>query len=287
MSATSIGSLPRWKGCGVVALLVAVLAACATPAERFERRAAALGFEPVSLQGAGFRHLAYVGGMQGHSETLHVYIEHDGTPWLGRTQVADDPTPRTPFALELMAKDSGPRLLLGRPCYFQLPEDSGCGPLLWTHRRYSPEVVASMVAALRSFLAMHSFRRVVLVGHSGGGTIAWLMAAHVPETSAVVTIAANLDTDDWARIHGYTALEGSLNPASQPDLPSWIVQLHYVGSHDRKVPPSVVQSFARRHPEVGVVEVAGFDHECCWVDRWPQLLDEAVSPALMAKRPPG
>jgi pimeloyl-ACP methyl ester carboxylesterase len=143
-----------------------------------------------------------------------------------------------------------------------------------------------MAAALRSFLAMHPFRHVVLVGHSGGGTIAWLMAAHVPETSAVVTIAANLDTDDWARIHGYSALEGSLNPASQPELQLAIVQLHYVGSRDRKVPPSVVRSFARHHPEARVIEVVGFDHECCWIERWPQLLDEAASSALMAKRPP-
>ncbi len=263
-----------------------MVAACATPAERFERRAAALGFEPISLPGAGFRHVAYVGGMRQRSDTLHVYIEHDGTPWLDRTHVAADPTPRTPIALELMAQDTGPCLLLGRPCYFEPPGDSGCSALLWTHRRYSPEVVASMVAALRRFLATYPFRHVVLVGHSGGGTIAWLMAAHVPETSAVVTIGANLDTDDWAHTHGYSALLGSLNPASQPKLPLAVVQLHYVGSRDRKVPSSVVRSFARHHPEARVIEVAGFDHECCWIERWPGLLDELARPPP-ARRPPG
>lgn len=274
------------KGCAT-ALLAAVLAACATPAERFADRATALGFAPVTLEGHGFHHLAYAGGMQTHSDTLHVYVEHDGTPWLGPTWVSEDPTPRRPFALELMALDPGPRLLLGRPCYFERSKDPGCGPLLWTHRRYSPEVVASMAAALRSFILMYPYRRVVLVGHSGGGTIAWLMAARVPETSAVVTIAANLDTDEWARIHGYSALDGSLNPASQPDLPSGIVQLHYVGSRDRKVPPSVVRSFARHHTEARVIEVAGFDHECCWIERWPQLLDEGARSAPMVERPLG
>jgi pimeloyl-ACP methyl ester carboxylesterase len=184
-----------------------------------------------------------------------------------------------------MAKDRGPRLFLGRPCYFATRTEPGCTPLLWTHRRYSPEVVASMVAALRRFLAVHPFQRVVLIGYSGGGTLAWLMAAHVPETAAVVTIAANLDTDEWTRIHDYSALAGSLNPALMPQLPPTIAELHYVGGRDRNVPSSVVQSFARGHPGVRIVEVADFDHECCWIERWPGFLGESeeTSPAPSAR----
>ena len=264
----------RW-----IALTVVVLAACATPAEHFGRRGAELGFASITLQGDGFHHLAYVAAMPEDSNTLHVYVEHDGTPWADLTHVADDPTPRTPFALELMARDAGPRLLLGRPCYFDPGKDPGCGPLLWTHQRYSLEVIKSMVAALRTFLSLHPFRRIVLIGYSGGGTVAWLMAAYLPETKAVVTVAANLDTDEWARIHGYSVLEGSLNPALLPELPPTIAQLHYVGGRDRKVPPSVVRSFARRHLEAHVVEVAAFDHECCWIKRWPQLLEGPATTA--------
>ena len=269
-----------------LALMAAALAACATPAEHFERRGAGLGFASMSLQGNGFQHLAYVAGMREDSETLHVYVEHDGTPWTNSTHVADDPTPRTPFALELMAQDSGPRLLLGRPCYHEPTNVSSCSPLMWTHRRYSPEVVASMVAALRGFLSAHPFRRVVLIGYSGGGTIAWLMAAHVPETIAVVTVAANLDTDEWTRIHGYSALKGSLNPALLPALPPTIVQMHYVGSADPNVPPSIVRSFARGHRGARVVEVAGFAHECCWIERWPRLLDESTIAPVATRREP-
>jgi hypothetical protein len=259
-------------------VVAALLAACATPADRFDRRANALGFSAIGLQGTGFRHVAYVAGALERSDTLHVYIEHDGTPWLDLTHPAPDPTPRTPLALELMAEDSGPRLFLGRPCYFATVEetqsDSICTPLLWTHQRYSPQVIASMVAALRRFLTLHPFRRVVLIGYSGGGTLAWLMAAQVPETAAIVTVAANLDTDEWTRIHNYSPLAGSLNPALMPPLSPTISQFHYVGGRDRNVPPSVVQSFARRHPEARVIELADFDHECCWIERWPKLLDE-------------
>lgn len=257
--------------------MAALLTACATPAERFERRATTLGFNSVRLEGEGFRHLAYVSDAHIRSDTLHVYVEHDGTPWLDLTHVSQDPTPRTPFALELMARDAGPRLLLGRPCYFEQTTEQRCSPLIWTRRRYSPEVVASMAAALQRFLSLHPFPRVVLIGYSGGGTLAWLMAAQVPETAAIVTVAANLDTEGWTRIHGYSPLAGSLNPALMTPLPSTIGQLHYVGGRDRNVPPPVVQSFARRHPEARVIELADFDHECCWIERWPKLLEELQS----------
>jgi hypothetical protein len=265
-------------------LVAALLATCATPAERFDRRATALGFAVIGLQGTGFRHLAYVAGPLERSDTLHVYVEHDGTPWLDLTHPAADPTPRAPLALELMAQDAGPRLFLGRPCYFAPQAEPACAPLLWTHLRYSPEVVASMVAALRRFLAQHPFRHVVLIGYSGGGTLAWLMAAHVAETSEVVTLAANLDIDEWTRIHGYSPLAGSLDPARMAPLPPAIRQLHYVGGRDRNVPPSVVRSFARRHPEARVIELADFDHECCWIERWPELLDVGKHEKTPGKR---
>jgi hypothetical protein len=254
------------------AALCAVLTACATPTERFEDRAAALGFSQVDLRGESFRHRAYAAGLGERGDTLHVYVEHDGTPWLAERYVSDDPTPRTPLALELMARDKGPRLLLGRPCYFEYRNDPGCSPLLWTHRRYSSEVVTSMVAALRAFLDTHPYRSVLLVGYSGGGTLAWLMARHVPETVGVVTVAANLDVDGWASLHGFTPLAGSLNPALLPPLSPAVAQVNFVGGRDRNVPPGVVASFSRRHPESKVVVVDEFDHQCCWTGRWPELL---------------
>jgi pimeloyl-ACP methyl ester carboxylesterase len=227
------------------------------------------------LQGAGFVHRGYSAGLNDRSDVLHVYVEHDGTPWIDNRIVAGDPTPRTPFALELMGRDTGPRLLLGRPCYFE-PE-SACDPMLWTHRRYSAEVVASMAAALRSFLSQHPYRKVLLIGYSGGGTIAWLMAAQSPDAIGVITVAANLDIDAWTKIHGYSAMEGSLNPALLPQLAPAMVQVNYFGGRDQNVPPSVIRSFARQHPGAKMIEIAEFDHVCCWIERWPRLLEESTA----------
>lgn len=261
----------------VVSAVALLACACATPSQDFAREAHALGFASAIIEGDPFRHAVWFAQVDEPADALHVYIEHDGTPWIDVTRVSDDPTPRTPFALELMAHDRGPRLFLGRPCYFDTRNDAACSASSWTHRRYAPEVVHSMASALRAFLAQHPYRHVVLIGYSGGGTLAWLLASQVPQTRAVVTIAANLDTDAWTTLHRYSAMTGSLNPALQPPLPSTIVDIAYVGGRDDNVPPSIARSFAGRHPNAKIVDVAQFDHTCCWIERWPELLESAIA----------
>jgi dienelactone hydrolase len=260
---------------GAVALL---LCACATPSERFADEARSLGFQSAIVAGDRFRHVIYFAEADDPADAIHVYIEHDGTPWIDAVRVSDDPTPRTAYALELMARDDGPRLFLGRPCYFDTRADPGCSALEWTHRRYAPEIVASMAAALRTFLAHHSHRHVVLIGYSGGGTLAWLVASHVPQTSTVVTIAANLDTDAWTTLHDYSPMRGSLDPAREPPLAARVAHIAYVGGRDTNVPLAIARSFAARHPETRIIEIPAFDHECCWIERWPDLLGLAGAP---------
>ena len=70
-----------------------------------------------------------------------------------------------------------------------------------------------MAAALSDILQRRPYQGLVLIGYSGGGVLAMLLAEQFPATQAVVTVAGNLDTDAWAIEHGYSPLRGSLNPA--------------------------------------------------------------------------
>jgi len=255
----------------VLVFAALLLSACASPSQRYASHAHTLGFKALALEGGGFLHIAYEATDSSPSQPLKVYIEHDGTPWTGKRTVSDDPTPRTHLSLELMARDSGHRLLLGRPCYLEAKDDARCNPLIWTHQRYSPQVIDSMVAALRGYLESHGITSTALIGYSGGGTIAWLMAERMPEVKSVVTVAANLDVGYWTSIHGYSELVGSLDPARQPPLPASVCQRHYVGKQDTNVPPSIVHAFATHHPTAKVLELADYDHLCCWLERWPTL----------------
>jgi pimeloyl-ACP methyl ester carboxylesterase len=132
-----------------------------------------------------------------------------------------------------------------------------------------------MVAALQRYRATMGASQVTLIGYSGGGTLAWLMAKEMKEVTAVITIAANLDVELWTSLHGYTPLTDSLNPAALPPLPERIRQIHFVGGRDRNVPPRVPRSFAVRHPSATIIQVPEFDHTCCWVKEWPALLQSA------------
>lgn len=204
---------------------------------------------------------------------MHVYIEGDGTPYLDRGTVATDPTPRVPLALYLMRLDPSPSLYLGRPCYFGLAEDPGCGARYWTLKRFAPEVVQSLAAALEFEISGGAPRHVTLIGHSGGATLALLVADRVPEVERVITIAGNLDVAAWAQLHHYSPLRGSLDPVTIGPRRPTLELIHLAGSDDRNTPAWMIEAAAAR---VGgrVSVIAGFDHECCWERVWPALLDE-------------
>ena len=255
---------------GIVILTVA-LAACATHAERFASRAARAGFERRLVPGAGFDHVVFVAARP-LSPRLHVYLDGDGVPWEAG-QPAADPTPRRPLVLELMTRDPAAAVYVGRPCYHGMATAPGCRPALWNEARYSDPVVDSLVAVVSRLLDGQHHADAVLIGYSGGGALAMLMAPRIPRVAAVVTVAANLDTDGWAAYQRLPPLRGSRNPSRAPGLPASIVQLHSVGADDRAVPPRVVASGSV--PSDAVRRLEGYDHICCWVDRWPAILAEA------------
>jgi dienelactone hydrolase len=258
-----------------LALLLA-LAACAEPSPRFDREAQELGFVREEVAGAGFTHAVYRnrGARAAAGSGLHVYLEGDGTPWTGGRHAAVDPTPRSPVALELMARDGGAALLLGRPCYHGHQADPGCAASLWTDARYSEAVVASMAKALERLSPRGE--RLVLVGHSGGGTLAMLLAERVETVDTVITVAGNLDVAAWTRRHDYEPLSGSLDPSARPALPLRIRQVHLAGGRDREVPPDLVVAAARRQPGARVVLRPEFDHACCWARDWRELFTLAT-----------
>ncbi len=254
---------------------------CASPARRFDRMAGSLGLARDDVVTAGFRHAIFMApGTVGQASgaALHVYLADDGSPWLGGNRVTRDPTPRNPLTLELMARDPGPAVLVGRPCYHRRGTDRACNPLLWTHRRYSPAVVESLALAIGEILRRQGRAEVDLFGYSGGGVLAMLVAERLPQTRTVVTVASNLDTDAWCELHGYTPLEGSLNPARRPPLPAGVRQLHLAGGRDRVVPADLVEAFARERPVARSLELPKADHTCCWAEIWPRILDWVAAP---------
>ncbi|ODB85022.1 hypothetical protein A3194_14820 [Candidatus Thiodiazotropha endoloripes] len=254
----------------VAALLL--MAACASPSKRFERQATELGFDKQERLGEGFIHTLFKNRVSQHSSRLHVYLGGDGTPWLGGKFVALDPTPRDPVGLRLMALDANPSVYLGRPCYHGRYNTPACSPLLWTHQRYSTAVVESMAVVIEKLLESGGYQDLVMVGFSGGGGLAMLLAPKLPQTRQLVTLAGNLDIEAWSDFHDYDPLEGSINPSVQPPLDAAIQQFHLAGGKDTNIPPWMVEAAVGKQPNGQFITFEEYGHGCCWEEIWKSML---------------
>ncbi len=259
-------------GPSVAAALAIILCGCATEAQQPDLVAARAGMSRTVLEGSRFHHVSYDRIVPG--APLFIFVDGDGRPWVrGGRAVAADPTSRHPLLLDLAAQTHNASVLyLGRPCYLGLARTSECQPSDWTSARYSTQVVQSLAEAANRFVSEHDIREVVLIGHSGGGTLAVLMAPQVQHLRAVVTIAGNLDVSAWSAFHAYLPLAGSLDPATGRALPKGVTEIHLVGGADRNVPPQLMQRYLAGHPAALVWTYPTFNHECCWREAWPEVL---------------
>lgn len=293
-SLARLGRICRGKQTRLSSLLISIVlvTACSSPAQRYNDAAEARAYVVGSVAAPPFRLTVYrPAAARPSSRVWHVYLTGDGTPWERGRYPSQDPTPRRPMALELMDRDPSPRLLLHRPCYGRRSPEPACQPRLWTGQRYGEVVVHAMDQALERLVAERGIDGLVLIGHSGGGLLARLLAGRRADVRAVVTIAANLDPAAWTRHHGYLPLEESPNLADAPPLGAGVLQWHLAGSEDRMVPAALVRQAARHDPHARVEVVEGYDHRCCWVEAWPALLErlserlERLDKALAASHP--
>ena len=256
----------------MVALAAVLASGCSGNPPRPDEIVHRFGLERRVQRGADFRHVVFTKAHAPVPGALHVYIEGDGTPYIARHDVAADPTPRNPLMLRLMTLDPAPSIYVGRPCYFGLASDPPCTPRDWTLDRFSPRIVDSMARVVEQVRAGRGTDAIELYGHSGGGALAVLLAARLGGVQRIVTIGGNLDTDAWAAYHGYTPLDGSLNPVRAGPLPASLAQQHFVGDRDKVVPPEIVAAAARRLGAQGVIVLHGVSHARGWDRAWPSIL---------------
>jgi predicted alpha/beta hydrolase family esterase len=254
-------------------LLALFLAGCTTNAIRIERLATALGMSHSVVEAGSFRSLLFMRGVPAPQDApLAIFIEGDGVPWLGGREPSLDPTTGDPIALKLLGQTPAPTAYVTRPCYNDLGGPR-CTPERWTMERYSDEIVSSMTEAVRTAAQNAQARNVVLVGYSGGGVLAVLIAERLDNVAAVITVSANLDTDSWTKHHGYLPLTGSLNPTSSTAEHRW-PETHLYGARDANVPAATTEAYFKRFPGAKRQIVAMNDHVCCWVEQWPGLWEQ-------------
>lgn len=216
---------------------------------------------------------------------LTIYIEGDGAAWTMRQFAPSNPTPRNALGAQLASGDPSPLVAyLGRPCqYLESEQLQRCDPSLWTEGRFSPAAISlgnKTIDALLQRLAPYSAHQqlqIRLIGYSGGGAYAALLASKRTDVSCLITIAAPLDIDAWSRIQKIAPLRSSLNPASPSPTLLKMEQTHWYGGKDRIVPPQSIGVFlvnnASTNTQVHVLPKA--NHLEPWSSQWLELLQKS------------
>jgi pimeloyl-ACP methyl ester carboxylesterase len=265
-------------------ILFALLTGCASNGQRIDRLAAAAGMNRIAAESGGYGSYIYMkrAAAQSAPGQLTVFLEGDGRPWENGRQPSIDPTTGNPVSLQLLLRTPSMAAYVTRPCYHDL-RGPRCTPERWTMARYAEDIVSSITTAVRIARREAGAKQVVLVGYSGGGTLAVLVAERLENVAGVVTISANLDVDAWVRHHGYLPLTGSLNPALSERSHPW-PELHLHGAKDAVVPVATTAHYFERYPAAKQIVMEQHDHVCCWVDEWPTLWAQLGHSLLNAAR---
>ena len=214
------------------------------------------------------------------SDKISIYIEGDGRAWESKHRLSDDPTPSNPMALRLAAVDPADNIAyIARPGQYPLSGFPECDSKYWSGFRFAPEVINSFNRAIDVLKEEAGVKYVELIGYSGGGAIAILVAAGRSDIISLRTIAGNLDPEALSAYHRVSQLYGSMNPLDFAKKVAHIPQRHFVGSNDQIVPVFVAQSFVIKMGDKSderITIVRGVTHQSGWSGCWPELLKEPI-----------
>ncbi len=206
------------------------------------------------------------------ASAIRIFIEGDGLAYASRATPSLNPTPTDPVALRLASADRADAVVyLARPCQYQ-PSVGLCrNHYWWTQGRLSAPVIASLSSAIDAVKNDLGAEQIELVGYSGGGALAVLLAAQRTDVRLLVTVAGLIDTARWLSHHKLSPLDIEKNPAALIDQIADIPQWHFVGADDQVIPPAIALRWtaaASNYPTIHVVEVPDTTHHCCWTDVW-------------------
>ncbi|HJK87765.1 MAG TPA: alpha/beta hydrolase [Candidatus Megaira endosymbiont of Hartmannula sinica] len=182
------------------------------------------------------------------------YIEGDGRAFNRHGQITKNPTPKHNTLFTLATIDKKENIVyLARPCqYTDISLNPICNNnLYWSNGRLSEKVISNINQAIKIIRnAVNSEKqtnRFSLVGFSGGGGVAILIAAQNPNiVKDIITIAGNLNHVKFNKYHKVSPMDKSLNPIDYSNIIKNIPQIHLSGGKDFIVPKFIAEEFTNK-----------------------------------------
>ena len=255
----------------------AVVSGCTSVENRIAKArkiAESAGLSPLIINTTSFQLFGYAkftvsGG------ALIVFIEGDGLAYISKSRPSSNPTPVDPLTLRLAAIDSSPNVLyLARPCqYIEIKSHPNCVTTIWTTSRFSEEVIQSVNQAINFAVNVSKASLVHIVGYSGGGAVAALVAARRRDLGSLRTLSGYLDHKKLNQEKKVTPLHGSLDPIAIARSIGYIPQIHFSGSMDRIIPKWVAINFSEAADNDNCVKtkIVETSHDKGWVDLWQKI----------------
>ncbi|MDD4183194.1 MAG: alpha/beta hydrolase [Candidatus Omnitrophica bacterium] len=213
-------------------------------------------------------------------EPISIYIEGDGNAWITRNCLSNDPTPKIPLVLELASIDESANVAyLARPGQYT-EKPLRVDPCYWSDKRFSEEVITSMNEAISELARLAQADKINLIGYSGGGAVAVLVAARRADVASLRTIAGNLDIEAVNKYHNVSQFSYSINPIDFAKKIKNLPQRHFIGSKDTIVPSFIAESFVKHAGDKDfsrITVVEGATHSKGWIACWKELLAYPLS----------
>ena len=258
-------------------LISALLSGCQTPLQALQEQASIRGQQLEVIHTQNFPLMLGIPSPAPALSRIRVYLEGDGHAWATARQPSLDPSPKNLLMARLAFSDPTPSLYLARPCQFV--SASACKPVMWTDRRFSPEVLNSLDQALDQIKQRLGNQRFELVGYSGGAALALLLASRRNDVVQVQTLAGNLSPRQWVQLQQLSPLKGSLEPLDERARVAHVPQRHIAGSADRVVPPTLLEHYrqALGQPRcLQTVIVPGATHTDGLEQAWREWRDQPI-----------
>lgn len=204
------------------------------------------GFEKVVIKGGDF-FITTFQKVTNRSLPYVFYLEGDGAAFNGKYQISKNPTPRKQMLMHLASLDPRPNVVyVARPCqYTDMELNPTCkhDPSFWTNKRLSEEVIISMNHVINKVNTNNN--KFSLVGFSGGGAVAVLVAARNDKVKDIITVAGNLDIKAFVEYHNVSPMVGSMNPIEVATMINHLPQIHLSGGKDKIVSPIIGDKFVQ------------------------------------------
>lgn len=235
------------------------------------------GFDKQLVKGGDFWITTFQ-KIQDKSAPYVFYIEGDGLAFVNKYRISDNPTPRNQMLLKLAAVDKRPNVVyVARPCqYTPMNLNPKCDSSYWTRKRLSNDSVEAINDVINKVANSQKFS---LVGFSGGGGVAVLVAARNRQVKDILTIAGNLDIKSFTDYHRVTPMVDSLNPIDFTEQTRMIPQWHISGGVDKVVPAFIADKFVQKASSSCVKQqiIPEASHNKGWEKVWEYIYTTPIS----------